>query len=58
MPARRLSAEYACPTDAETFINQMAIAGKAEVELGKLATQRAQNADVKAARCIHKRIRN
>jgi putative membrane protein len=38
----------AVATNAETFINQMAVAGKAEVELGNLATQRAQNADVKA----------
>ena len=35
-------------SSAQTFINEMAVAGKAEVELGNLAAQRAQNADVKA----------
>jgi putative membrane protein len=35
-------------TDARTFITQMAIAGMAEVQLGKLATERAENAEVKA----------
>ena len=30
------------------FINEMAVAGMAEVQLGKLATERAANADVKA----------
>jgi putative membrane protein len=34
--------------DSQTFVNEMAVAGMAEVELGTLATQRAQNADVKA----------
>ena len=33
--------------DARTFINEMAIAGMAEVQLGKLATARAQSAGVK-----------
>ena len=34
--------------DSQTFVNEMAVAGMAEVELGTLATQRAQNPDVKA----------
>ena len=36
------------PVNAQSFINDLAIAGMAEVELGKLAAQQAQNADVKA----------
>lgn len=35
-------------SDAREFINQMAVAGMAEVELGKMATEKAANADVKA----------
>jgi putative membrane protein len=35
-------------TDTREFINDMAIAGLAEVQLGKLAAERAQDADVKA----------
>ena len=38
----------AVATNNQTFINEMAVAGKAEVELGNLAAQRAQNSDVKA----------
>jgi putative membrane protein len=34
-------------SDARTFINDMAIAGMAEVELGKLASERGMNAEVK-----------
>ena len=34
--------------DTREFINAMAIAGMTEVQLGKLAAERAQNADVKA----------
>ena len=36
------------PVNAQSFINDLAIAGMTEIELGNLATQRAQNADVKA----------
>jgi predicted outer membrane protein len=39
---------YAQNTSARDFINDMAIASMAEVELGRLATSRAQSADVKA----------
>jgi predicted outer membrane protein len=35
-------------TDAQTFVNHMAIAGMTEVQLGRLAAERAANADVKA----------
>ena len=35
------------PTDTRTFINNMAIAGMAEVQLGKLASERGMSADVK-----------
>jgi predicted outer membrane protein len=35
-------------SDSRTFISEMAIAGMAEVQLGKLATEKAANADVKA----------
>jgi putative membrane protein len=35
------------PADARMFVNEMAIAGMTEVELGKLATERAQSAGVK-----------
>jgi putative membrane protein len=35
-------------SDAGMFINQMAIAGMAEVQLGMMASERAANADVKA----------
>jgi predicted outer membrane protein len=31
--------------DSQTFVNEMVVAGMAEVELGTLATQRAQNAE-------------
>ena len=34
-------------TDAQGFINDMALAGTAEVQLGTLATERAANADVR-----------
>jgi len=36
------------PSDAAAFVNQMTIANLAEVELGKMASERASNADVKA----------
>jgi putative membrane protein len=34
-------------SDSRSFINDMAVAGMAEVQLGKLAAERAENADVK-----------
>jgi putative membrane protein len=34
--------------DAQEFVNRMSVAGLAEVELGKLASERATDADVKA----------
>jgi len=34
--------------DSRMFVNDMAVAGMAEVELGRLATERAANSDVKA----------
>ena len=34
--------------DSREFVNRMAVAGMAEVELGKLASERAMDADVKA----------
>jgi putative membrane protein len=39
---------HAARTDAQGFIDDMTIAGIAEVQLGQLATERAVNADVKA----------
>jgi putative membrane protein len=45
--AAQRGAAPAPTADARTFINDMAIAGMAEVQLGKLATQRAQSAEVK-----------
>ena len=47
-PTEQRSTPTAGASNAQTFINEMTVAGKAEVELGNLATQRAQNADVKA----------
>jgi len=41
-------APHAARTDAQGFIDDMTIAGLAEVQLGQLATERAVNADVKA----------
>jgi putative membrane protein len=38
----------AARADAQAFVNDMTIAGLAEVQLGKIATERAANADVKA----------
>jgi putative membrane protein len=34
--------------ESREFINHMAVAGRAEVQLGKMATEKASNADVKA----------
>ena len=36
------------PADAQGFVNDLTIAGLAEVQLGKTATERSTNADVKA----------
>jgi putative membrane protein len=36
------------PADAQRFVNDMTIAGLTEVQLGKMATERAASADVKA----------
>ena len=36
------------PSDAAAFVNQMTIANLAEVELGKMASERASSADVKS----------
>jgi len=41
-------APHAARTDAQGFIDDMTIAGLAEVQLGQLASERAANADVKA----------
>jgi putative membrane protein len=38
----------ASSTDGPTFVNRLAIAGMTEVQLGRLAAERAQSADVKA----------
>src|SRR5687767_2834302 len=38
----------AADTDVQGFINDMTIAGLAEVQLGQMASERASNADVKA----------
>jgi putative membrane protein len=38
----------AARSDAQAFVNDMTIAGLAEVQLGKMATERAANPDVKA----------
>lgn len=35
-------------TDAQAFVNEMAIAGMTEIQLGKIAAERATNPDVKA----------
>ena len=40
-------ASPSAPADARMFINEMAIAGMTEVELGKMAVERAQSTDVK-----------
>jgi len=42
------TARKGMPSDAAGFINQMTIANLAEVQLGKLASERASNADVKS----------
>ena len=48
IPTAQRDTSPAATTNAQTFVNEMAIAGMAEVELGNMASQRAQNADVKA----------
>ena len=47
-PQRPAPAAQSAAADSKSFINDLAIAGMAEVQLGKLATERAANADVKA----------
>jgi putative membrane protein len=50
-PAPRRPSETATqstPIDSREFVDKMAIAGLAEVELGKMAAERATNPDVKA----------
>ena len=47
-PPRSAESPEAVRSDAEGFINEMTIAGLTEVQLGKLATERAASADVKA----------
>jgi len=47
-PQRPAQAGQAAHTDAQGFINDMTIAGLAEVQLGQMASERASNADVKA----------
>jgi putative membrane protein len=42
------AAHKGMPSDAAAFVNQMTIANLAEVQLGKLASERASNADVKS----------
>src|SRR5262245_15976469 len=42
------AAHKGMPSDATAFVNQMTIANLAEVQLGKLASERAINADVKS----------
>ena len=39
---------FAQAADSKAFVNDLTIAGMAEVQLGKLATERAANPDVKA----------
>ena len=39
---------YAQAADSKTFVNDLTIAGLAEVQLGKLAAERGSNPDVKA----------
>jgi putative membrane protein len=47
-PQRPVESPKAARSDAEGFINDMTIAGLTEVQLGKIAIERAANADVKA----------
>ena len=47
-PQGTAAAHKGMPSDAAAFINQMTIANLAEVQLGKLASERASNADVKS----------
>ena len=47
-PPAAESSPQAGRADAQGFINDLTIAGLTEVQLGKLATERAANADVKA----------
>lgn len=47
-PPRSVESPPAGRSDAQGFINDMTIAGLTEVQLGKIATERAASADVKA----------
>lgn len=47
-PQRPVESPQAVRSDAQGFINDMTIAGMTEVQLGKMATERAASADVKA----------
>ena len=47
-PPRPVESPQATRADAQGFINDMTIAGMTEVQLGKMATERAASADVKA----------
>ena len=47
-PARSVESPQAARADAQGFIQDMTIAGLTEVQLGKIATERAASADVKA----------
>jgi putative membrane protein len=48
-PSSAASAQReARPSDAREFVTQLTLAGKTEVELGKIASERASSADVKA----------
>jgi putative membrane protein len=47
-PQRSVESPQAARADAQGFVSDMTIAGLAEVQLGKLATERAASADVKA----------
>ena len=47
-PARSVESPQAARADAQGFIQAMTIAGLTEVQLGKIATERAVSADVKA----------
>lgn len=46
-PPRSGASQQATRADTQGFVNDMAIAGLAEVQLGKMATERAANNDVK-----------
>jgi putative membrane protein len=47
-PPRSVESPQAARADAQGFVNEMTIAGLTEVQLGKIATERAASGDVKA----------